>query len=230
VKKAKLAGGEVEKTAGALLVVDDDDDIDADIALLKNAGAPPRSVAGQQRRTDSRLERRRTDDKEPAQKKSSSKGGSGGTFTESNMLLQKLMENLRGNPALQNVNIRDNFKLSQIRGEADLQDYRNLLNAMAALFYTNHRIGTVNQLFYQWRQAALLRQQQNAPKRGGSSAKSGAAGARKTIQIDTELANQEAFKNYHHINNSNVGGKGGKIDEHVLNCMIALDDEPSEIP
>lgn len=80
-----------------------------------------------------------------------------------------------------------------------------------------------------------MRQQQNAPKRGGSSAKSGAAGGKKMIQIDTELANQEAFKNYHHINNSNVlGGKGGKLNEEILQQHLLEGDyegeEPSEIP
>jgi hypothetical protein len=73
------------------------------------------------------------------------------------MLLQKLMENLRGNPALQNVYIRHIFKLEQIRGESDLQEHKNLLNSMAALFYTNHRMGTVTQLFFQWKVAAMAK-------------------------------------------------------------------------
>ena len=53
------------------------------------------------------------------------------------------MENLKGNPALQNAYIKQIFKLEQIKGESDLQEYKNLLNSMAALFYTNHRMGTV---------------------------------------------------------------------------------------
>jgi hypothetical protein len=59
------------------------------------------------------------------------------------MLLQKLMGNLKENPALQNVYIREIFKLKNIRGEQDLQEYKNLLNSMAALFYTNHRMTDV---------------------------------------------------------------------------------------
>lgn len=57
---------------------------------------------------------------------------------DSDTMLNKLMENIRKNPALKNQNIRDQFKLHLIREEQDLHQYKNLLNAMAALFYTNH--------------------------------------------------------------------------------------------
>ena len=39
--------------------------------------------------------------------------------------------------------------------------YKNLLNAMAALFYTNHRMKDVTSFFGQWRQLALELQQQD---------------------------------------------------------------------
>ena len=57
---------------------------------------------------------------------------------DSDMMLKKLMENIRGNTGLKNKYIRQMFKLDLIREESDLHQYKNLLNAMAALFYTNH--------------------------------------------------------------------------------------------
>lgn len=81
---------------------------------------------------------------------------------------------------------------------------------MAALFYTNHRIGTVNSLFYQWRQLTAQRQEERM--RALQSQKK--PGKKPAIQIDTELANQEAFKNYHHVNKGPFSGE----------------EEPSEIP
>ena len=38
-----------------------------------------------------------------------------------------------------------------IEREEDLHRYKNLLNAMAALFYTNHRMKDVTNMFAQWR-------------------------------------------------------------------------------
>jgi hypothetical protein len=75
-------------------------------------------------------------------------------YNESYMLLQKLMENLRGNPSLQNAHIKQTFKLGHIRKEKDLEEKKNLLNSMAALFYTNHRMGTVTGMFRMWRELA----------------------------------------------------------------------------
>jgi len=69
-------------------------------------------------------------------------------------LLKKLIENLGGNPALKNKSIREQFKLDDIKSEEDLHDYKNLLNAMAALFYTNHRMQDVTVLFYLWKEAS----------------------------------------------------------------------------
>ena len=44
------------------------------------------------------------------------------------------------------------------------------------------------------------------------------------IQIDTELANQEAFKNYHHLNQPGAQPVGAHLNPQFI------DDEPSEIP
>lgn len=63
------------------------------------------------------------------------------------------MENLRTNKQLKNAYIRNRFKLHLIREEQDLQQYKNLLNAMAALFYTNHCPQMVQDTFSMWRQA-----------------------------------------------------------------------------
>jgi predicted aconitase len=57
---------------------------------------------------------------------------------KNNSMLHKLMGNLAGNTLLRNVNLRNKFKLDRIKQESDLQNYKNLLNAMAALFYANH--------------------------------------------------------------------------------------------
>lgn len=74
---------------------------------------------------------------------------------ESGELLSKLIENLQGNPALQNESIRKWFKLENISDEKDLHDYKNLLNGMAALFYTNHKMQDVTLFFYMWKERAL---------------------------------------------------------------------------
>jgi hypothetical protein len=72
-------------------------------------------------------------------------------------LLKKLIENLQGNPALQNKFIQEQFKLDSIKNEEDLHNYKNLLNSMAALFYTNHRMNDVTLLFYMWKEAAFAK-------------------------------------------------------------------------
>jgi len=71
--------------------------------------------------------------------------------------LKKLIENIGGNPALQNKFIKEQFKLEKIKDESDLHEYKNLLNSMAALFYTNHRLNDVTVMFYIWREAALAK-------------------------------------------------------------------------
>lgn len=58
-------------------------------------------------------------------------------------LFQKLIVNLTQNQNLQNQSIKDQFKLHLIKDEDDLHNYKNLLNAMAALFYTNHKMNDV---------------------------------------------------------------------------------------
>jgi hypothetical protein len=72
--------------------------------------------------------------------------------------LKKLIENLQGNPQLQNVHIKDIFKLRKIKCEDDLHNYKNLLNSMAALFYTNHLMNHVGLLFQVWREASAIKQ------------------------------------------------------------------------
>lgn len=68
-------------------------------------------------------------------------------------MLRKLMDNIRNNVHFRNKNIRAMFKLDEINEEQDLHKYKNLLNAMAALFYTNH--ADVSAPFQQWRQVFL---------------------------------------------------------------------------
>lgn len=74
-------------------LIDEAEALDEDIVPAdKRSGAARRPEV--QRRTESRLERRRDDaaDESPRYQHQQ--------FNESNMLLQKLMENLKGNPAL----------------------------------------------------------------------------------------------------------------------------------
>lgn len=85
---------------------------------------------------------------------------------------------------MQNMYIRDQFKLHLIKDEDDLHNYKNLLNAMAALFYTNHKMNDVQHLFKQW--IELWRNKNKRPR------------AVPAIQIDTELANAQ-YENQHDI-------------------------------
>ena len=66
-------------------------------------------------------------------------------------MLRKLIDNIRNNRALKNEHIRARFNLAEIKQESDLHQYKNLLNAMAALFFTNHCMGTVGGFFSHWR-------------------------------------------------------------------------------
>lgn len=59
---------------------------------------------------------------------------------ESDDLFGKLIYNIRHNEALQNVYVSNKFKLHLIKDEEDLQNYKNLLNAMAAMFYSGHEM------------------------------------------------------------------------------------------
>ena len=65
-------------------------------------------------------------------------------------LFNKLITNLTSNQNLQNPSVREQFKLDLIKDEEDLHNYKNLLNAMAALFYTNHRSADVQDMFQAW--------------------------------------------------------------------------------
>lgn len=67
-------------------------------------------------------------------------------------LLKKLIDNIRNNHQLQNESVRAQFKLDLIKDMEHLNLYKNLLNAMAALFYTNHRMNDVSSMFSAWRQ------------------------------------------------------------------------------
>ena len=73
---------------------------------------------------------------------------------ESGDLLKKLIDNIKNNHALKNDQVRTQFKLQLIEREEDLRKYKNLLNAMAALFFTNHRMKDVSSFFQAWRNAA----------------------------------------------------------------------------
>eukprot|EP00347_Sterkiella_histriomuscorum_P003379 403364524 len=153
----------------------------------------------------------------------------GSDESESEDLLKKLIENIGGNPALQNIYIRDQFKLDQIKQESDLHDYKNLLNSMAALFYTNHRLSDVTVMFYLWRETAMQKQKeklmqeqqqqieeqqrqqqqqmelQNQSSSKKKSSQKNKQGSNKLqppggIKIDTDLANQDMYRNYEDLN------------------------------
>ena len=61
--------------------------------------------------------------------------------------MKKLIDNIKNNHALKNEQVREQFKLQLIEREEDLHRYKNLLNAMAALFFTNHRMKDVQFFF-----------------------------------------------------------------------------------
>ena len=66
-------------------------------------------------------------------------------------MLKKLIENIRTSQILKNQHVRDSFKLNNIREEQDLHEYKNLLNAMAAMFYTKHCSDRIGNCFVEWR-------------------------------------------------------------------------------
>ncbi len=55
---------------------------------------------------------------------------------------------------MDNIRSEDDVSFSNALTPVKLHEYRNLLNAMAALFYTNHRMQDVNVLFYLWKDLA----------------------------------------------------------------------------
>ena len=61
--------------------------------------------------------------------------------------------------------MRAQFKLDQIKDMESLHQYKNLLNAMAALFYTNHRMGDVSSMFAEWRQLTQQKQAEQPVRR-----------------------------------------------------------------
>jgi len=100
---------------------------------------------------------------------------------------------------LKNESVRSQFKLQLIEREEDLHRYKNLLNAMAALFFTNHRMKDVTSFFQVWRQAAIQKMQQRQDDDGPDSEARLVESQTKHhrqknskppgIEIDTELAN-----------------------------------------
>lgn len=74
---------------------------------------------------------------------------------------------------MQGEAIREQFKLHLIKDEEDLHNYKNLLNAMAALFFTNHRTAEAQGMFKAWLQLHKGKARKPA------------------IEIDTELANAQ---------------------------------------
>ncbi len=65
-----------------------------------------------------------------------------------------------------------------------MHDYKNLLNSMAALFYTNHKLNDITLLFYMWKEAAITKLKERALQNQSAQKKA------PKIQIDTDLANQ----------------------------------------
>lgn len=76
-----------------------------------------------------------------------------------------------------------------------MHQYKNLLNSMAALFYTNHRMNDVTELFFMWKEAAALKlkekvlQQSAEQQQKQQKQKAAKIAPPAGIQIDTELAN-----------------------------------------
>lgn len=65
---------------------------------------------------------------------------------------------------------------------------------MAALFFTNHRMSGVSNVFYRWKEAAMRKQEERMREKQRS--RGGNKGKGVPPMIDTELANQEAFRGY----------------------------------
>lgn len=105
--------------------------------------------------------------------------------SNSDDLFNKLILNLANNQNLQNEHVKRQFKLDLIKDEEDLHNYKNLLNAMAALFYTNHKMADVQQMFSAWVEAWRARHSGAPPQ------KKQPLRAVPAIEIDTDLANAQ---------------------------------------
>lgn len=128
--------------------------------------------------------------------------------TESNDLFNNILTNLNTNQSLQNEYLKHQFKLELIKDEEDLHNYKNLLNAMAAIFFTNHSMKkSCANIFQSW----LQRTRELQKARGGqqlpykAKKKTQAQGqvnqpgrAVPAIEIDTELANAQ-YENQHDL-------------------------------
>lgn len=120
---------------------------------------------------------------------------------------------------MQNQSIKDQFKLHLIKDEDDLHNYKNLLNAMAALFYTNHKMNDVQTMFKEW--VVLWRAKSKHPRPAMPSR------AVPAIEIDTELANAQ-YENQNEIDNHQIGGHLGDLVNADLNGqqnMIRIEGE-----
>lgn len=97
---------------------------------------------------------------------------------------------------------------------------------MAALFYTNHRMGTVGGMFAVWRELAGQQMEERMRQQQSQKKNPVAAARLKQIQIDTDLANKEHFKNYQHLNGvfgSEMPSEIPNLDEK--NHMIHIEGE-----
>lgn len=114
-----------------------------------------------------------------------------GPHTESADLFNNMYANVTTNEVLTNhEHVRHVFKLDQIKDEEDLHNYKNLLNAMGAIYYTDHGMkGRLAGAFSAWLQ--LARSHRGNMKKEPSRAVP-------DIQIDTDLANKE----YEDFNNN----------------------------
>jgi hypothetical protein len=72
-----------------------------------------------------------------------------GAHTESADLFNNMYENVTTNEVLTNhEHVREVFKLDAIKDEEDLHNYKNLLNAMGAIYYTDHGMKSSLQGFF----------------------------------------------------------------------------------
>ena len=131
--------------------------------------------------------------------------------TESADLFNTMYINVTTSEAMTgNEHIRQVFKLDQIKDEEDLHNYKNLLNAMGAIFYTDHGMKEMRQRYFMaWLQ--LLKSGKKVVKKEPSRAVP-------AIQIDTELANKE----YEDFNNGERGVQL-QIDESSQSLPSQID-------
>ena len=72
-----------------------------------------------------------------------------GAHTESADLFNNMYANVTTNEVLTNhEHVREVFKLDAIKDEEDLHNYKNLLNAMGAIYYTDHGMKSSLQGFF----------------------------------------------------------------------------------